>query len=225
MNLLLFDIDGTLIHSFGAGQKAADLAFESAFGVKDGLGDIRTDGLTDPIILNKMFQRSFARNYEPVESELFYEKYLYFLDQQLSSSNKVDVLPGVFDLLEDLIEREDSVLGLGTGNIEQGAWIKLDYAGLKKYFTFGGFGSDADSRDELIRVGINKGKDILEDGSSYDNILVIGDTPLDIINGKAAGAKTVGVATGHYNIDDLKEYKPDILLNDLTEFLNTDLPN
>ena len=77
-----------------------------------------------------------ARNYEIKESELFYEKYLYFLDQELGSSNKVDVLPGVFDLLEDLIKRENSVLGLGTGNIEQGAWIKLDYAGLKKYFTF-----------------------------------------------------------------------------------------
>ncbi|NIP29875.1 MAG: HAD hydrolase-like protein [Candidatus Dadabacteria bacterium] len=224
MNLFLFDIDGTLIRSFGAGQKAADTAFESVFGIKNVMKDIRTDGLTDPIILNKMFQKSFARNYEEEESKLFYDKYLYYLEMELGNLEYVEVLPGVFELLDTLDKRSDCILGLGTGNIEEGAWIKLDYAGLNSYFTFGGFGSDSENRKELLKIGIDKAKRSLRNGYELNSIFVIGDTPLDIINGKAAGAKTIGVATGHYTKADLEKYRPDYLLKNLTEVNMLDLP-
>jgi len=215
MKLLLFDIDGTLMKSFRAGMRAADRAFEKLFGIGNAMDGIRTDGLTDPLILRMMFKKVFDREFSNEESTSFYNEYINFLDLELKTLDEIDVLPGVVDLLEELIGRDDCVLALGTGNIEEGAWIKLRYAGLSSYFDTGGFGSDSEKRNELLVIGIKKASETYNAGANFSDIYVIGDTPHDVMHGKAAGAKTVGVATGSYSIDELRNTEPDYLLPDL----------
>lgn len=225
ITLFLFDIDGTLIHSFGAGQRAADRAFEELFGIRDVMNGISADGMTDPLILSRMFRKALGRDYSHDESLQFYSSYLHFLDKELSTSRKIKVLPGVRNYLRFLKKRDDCLLGLGTGNIEEGARIKLSYAGLDSFFSFGGYGSDSENREELIRTGIRKGTELVKDSSKVKDIYVIGDTPLDIIHGKGAGATTIATATGRYGIDSLKEYNPDYLINNLTAISDLKLVN
>jgi len=101
------------------------------------------------------------------------------------------------------------------GNIERGAWVKLKHCELDSYFSFGGFGSDSEDREQLIRIAIDRAKNIAN--REIEKIFVIGDTPLDIIHGRAAGALTVGVSTGVYSYGQLGSYKPDFLFNDLLD--------
>lgn len=216
MKLLLFDIDGTLMHTFRAGMRAADRAFEKLFGIENAMDGIRTDGLTDPLILRMMFDNVFKREFRSEESESFYLEYIKFLDEELNALERINVLPGVPGLLDELSGRQDCVLALGTGNIEEGAWIKLRYAGLNSYFNTGGFGSDSEKRNELINIGIKKASKTYNYGADFSEVYVIGDTPHDILHGKTAGAITVGVATGNYSMEELKETGPDYLLPDLT---------
>ena len=178
---------------------------------------IRTDGLTDPLILRMMFSNTFKREFNGEESSVFYREYLNCLDEELVNLEKINVLPGVFELLDNLNSRTDYVLALGTGNIEEGAWIKLDHAGLKNYFTIGGFGSDSEHRDELISIGIRKASEKYNNSRDFKEVFVIGDTPHDINHGKTAGAVTVGVCTGNYSRDEMDQTRPDYLFADLTD--------
>lgn len=217
MNLFLFDIDGTLLNTFRAGQKAANRAFQKLFGIDNAMDGIRTDGLTDPLILRMMSTNCLKREFDDDESRSFYTEYISCLDQELKSNGRVQILPGVFRILEDLKSKQGCVLALGTGNIEDGAWIKLHHAGLRQYFTIGGFGSDSENREELISIGIRKASERYNHGRKFSRVYVIGDTPHDINHGRAAGAITVGVGTGNYSLDELSETKPDLLLSDLTD--------
>ena len=215
MKLLLFDIDGTLMHTYRAGMQAAERAFAKLFGIENAMEGIRTDGLTDPLILRMMFEKVFKRDFSMEESESFYFEYVRFLDEELNALQKITVLPGVLDLLGELSGRKDCVLALGTGNIEEGAWIKLRYAGLRTYFDTGGFGSDSENRNELLNIGINKASMTYNSGAGFNEVYVIGDTPHDIVHGRAAGAITVAVATGSYSMEELGEAAPDHLIRNL----------
>lgn len=219
MKLLLFDIDGTLIKPRGSGQRAADRAFEKIYGIKNVMDGISTDGLTDPLILNDMFNKSFKRKYRLDEAEVFYKEYVYYLEDELKVLNDLTPLPGVFEVLNYLHERKDCLLGVGTGNIEEGAWLKLKYAGLKKFFSFGGFGSDSEDRAELLNIAIDRGKKYIEKNKFvFEDVFVVGDTPKDIVHGKAVGAKTVAVSTGLYNFESLKNFVPDFLAESFKDF-------
>ena len=212
MKLCLFDIDGTLIKPKGVGQRAADKAFFKLYGIKNIMEGIETCGMTDPLILSSMFRKGFDRNYYQNEEEQFYEEYIKCLADELDIIKKLDVLPGVIELLEYLYCRDDIVLAVGTGNIETGAWLKLKYAGLEKFFPFGGFGSDSEDRSKLLQIAVIKGRMKYNKNNNFDTVYVIGDTPNDILHGRKIGAKTVAVASGLFSKEELEDHNPTYLL-------------
>ncbi len=194
-------------------------ALEQVFDVPVTSEVIRPDGKTDPLIA-KEFLAHFgqAHRLTDVTRPVLFSAYLEFLAEEMDSARNhrsIRVLPGVPELLEDLCRRPDYALGLVTGNLEKGAWIKLEYAGLDRYFRFGGFGSDSENRTELIRIGIARGAEHTAP-ERVEAAFVIGDTPLDVIHGHAAGAKVIAVASARYSVADLQEHGPDLLVPDLT---------
>jgi len=214
MKLLLFDIDGTLLLTNGAGTRAANRAFEKIYGIKDAMTRIDAAGKTDPIILKEIFLNELNRDYTQQEARELYKLYVPFLEEETGKC-ETTVMPGIPELLESLSPRKDMVLGVATGNIEKGAWIKLRSAGLDKHFKLGGFGSDSHSREHLILKARDRAKNHIAHQSDFERTFVIGDTPYDINHGRAAGAVTVGVATGSYSREELEEHNPDHIFDDL----------
>jgi phosphoglycolate phosphatase-like HAD superfamily hydrolase len=214
MKLLLFDIDGTLLLTNGAGTRAANRAFENIYGISEAMTKIDAAGKTDPIILKEIFKNELNRDYSHEEALELYKLYIPFLEEETSAS-ETTVMPGIPRLLENLSRREDMVLGIATGNIEQGAWIKLKSAGLDHHFKFGGFGSDSHLREHLIIKAKERAIDHVDNRTDIQKTFVIGDTPYDINHGRAAGCVTVGVATGSYSRAELEEHSPDHLFDDL----------
>jgi phosphoglycolate phosphatase len=215
MKLLLFDIDGTLIHTGGAGMRAIERAFSVIYDVQEAVQGIKADGKTDPLILREMFRNTLNRDYLDGEAARIYRRYLAYLEEEMKKQNPITVLDGVLQILEAISLRDDLKLGTATGNIEEAAWIKLRYSGLDSYFKCGAFGSDSEYRGEIIRLAIERAGRILNNGGGFDEVFVIGDTPFDIIHGKAAGATVLGVATGSYSPKHLEMYNPDHLFEDL----------
>ncbi len=216
MKLILFDIDGTLLWTDTA-TKAANRAFSQMFGIKNALSGISLSGKTDPLILEEMFDKNLGRKFDDGEAEEIYKIYIEFLNHELASCDDSYVLPGVRELIYALNSSDNIILGVATGNIEQGAWLKLKHMDLDDYFKFGGFGSDSAIREELIKKAIERA--INYSGYKvFEKVFVVGDTPYDITHGRAAGALTVGVATGSYSEDELKQHNPDFLFSDFSEF-------
>lgn len=214
MKLLLFDIDGTLLQTNGAGTRAANRAFEKIYGIKEAMTRIDAAGKTDPIILKEIFMNELNRDLFHEEAKELYKLYIPFLEEETGKS-ETTVMPGIPELLENLSPRKDMVLGVATGNIEEGAWIKLRSAGLDNHFKLGGFGSDSHSREHLILKALDRAKNHTDHPAEFEKIFVIGDTPYDINHGRAAGAVTVGVATGSYSRAQLEEHNPDHIFDDL----------
>ncbi|MEQ9618282.1 MAG: HAD hydrolase-like protein [Deltaproteobacteria bacterium] len=217
MKLLLFDIDGTILLTNGAGTRAANRAFEKIYGLKDAMTGIDAAGKTDPLILGEMFMRSLSREYTSEEAQALYRDYVIYLEEEIVKS-PIDIMPGIPFLLESLSVRKDIIMGIATGNIEHGAWIKLRQSRLHSHFKFGGFGSDSGSREGLIRKAIERAKSHLKRKDDFDKVFVIGDTPYDIIHGRAAGAVTVAVATGSYSARELGSHNPDYLFDHLEDY-------
>lgn len=217
MKLLLFDIDGTILLTDGAGTRAANRAFEKLFGHKDAMKGVSAAGKTDPLILREMFRNTLSRDYTPDEAKIIYEEYVTYLEEEILKS-RIDIMPGIPYLLENLSLRHDIALGIATGNIEHSAWIKLKQSRLHVHFKFGGFGSDSENRELLIRKAIERARQHLSIIDDFDRVFVIGDTPFDIIHGRAAGAVTVAVATGGYSREELIKHNPDHLFDHFEEF-------
>lgn len=216
MNLVLFDIDGTLITTGGAGSRAFSRAIESICGVSDGLKDVRLGGKTDYLILKEALQKAGRQDEPELEEELFHE-YVGLLKEELDRhQHEYRVLPGVLTLLERLDSDSRFILGLGTGNVEPGARAKLELGGLNRFFRFGGFGSDHLDRTELLVTAIQRGlRTAFRD--SFDRVFVVGDTPRDIFHGHEAGAAVLAVATGSYSSSELASCRPEKLLPNLEE--------
>jgi phosphoglycolate phosphatase len=217
MKLLLFDIDGTLIHARGAGIRAINRAFSDLYDIEDAMQGIKPDGKTDPLILREMFRNTLNRDYLGGEADRIYRGYLLYLEEEMKKRNPITVLDGISQILKAISLRDDLKLGVATGNIEEGAWIKLRHSGLDSYFEFGAFGCDSEDRGEIIRIAIKKGERIFNTCSGFNEVFVIGDTPFDIIHGKEAGATVFGVATGSYSLGDLEIYDPDYLFEDFSD--------
>jgi len=215
MRLILFDIDGTLLLTGHAGKRALKSALTSDAALATAFDSIRMDGKTDPLIVREVMQ-ACGRESECTQETVsrFLDDYVEHLRREMASCTTLVVLPGVKDLLSKLRGHHGFLLGLATGNIERGAYLKLIPAGLRDFFSFGGFGSDAEDRTELIGIAIDRGRELAAP-RQVDAAYVIGDTPLDIEHGRAAGARTIAVASGSYSTEALAEYKPDLLVKSL----------
>jgi phosphoglycolate phosphatase len=213
--LLLFDIDGTLIHSGGAGVHALKLAFTERFGIADDLHDIEIAGMTDSGIVVSILKKHQI----PVTNEnvsAFLDSYVHFLSIELPR-REGKLLPGVLELLKRLKLRPQLVLALLTGNVSRGAQLKLEHYGVWHFFEFGAFADDHQDRNRLGRFARARALEKHGREFSATEIDVIGDTPRDIACGKAFGARTVAVATGTWTREQLAEHQPDFLIDDLSD--------
>jgi phosphoglycolate phosphatase len=213
--LLLFDIDGTLIYSGGAGIQALIRAFKERFGIDDDLHDIEIAGMTDSgIVLSILDKHKIPATHENVSG--FLDSYVHFLSLELPR-RKGNLLPGVMKLLEQLKSRPHVVLALLTGNVSRGARLKLEHYGVWHFFEFGAFAEDHRDRNELGRFARARAKEKHGREFTASEIDVIGDTPRDIACGKVLGARTVAVATGRWSRNELAKHEPDFLIDDLSD--------
>src|SRR5437667_1843423 len=211
--LLLFDIDGTLIHSGGAGVHALKSAFRERFGIVDDLHDIEIAGMTDSgIVISILNKHKIPATNENVSA--FLDSYVHFLSLELPR-RKGKLLPGVLELLQSLKSRRHLVLALLTGNVSRGAQLKLEHYGVWHFFEFGAFADDSHDRNELGQFARTRAQE--KHGYEFGpaQIDVIGDTPRDIACGKAFGARTIAIATGSWPREKLSAHQPDFLFDDL----------
>jgi phosphoglycolate phosphatase-like HAD superfamily hydrolase len=212
--LLLFDIDGTLIHSGGAGMNALKLALSERFNIADDLHDIEIAGMTDSgIVVSILKKHKILVTNENISA--FLDSYVHFLSLELPR-REGKLLPGVLELLEKLKSRPHLVLALLTGNVSRGAQLKLEHYGVWHFFEFGAFADDHQDRNRLGTFARARAKKKHGRQFSTSEIDVIGDTPRDIACGRAFGARTIAVATGMWSREQLAKYQPDFLIDDLS---------
>jgi phosphoglycolate phosphatase-like HAD superfamily hydrolase len=212
--LLIFDVDGTLI-STSAGRRAFNGALARVFGTADAAEGIPMAGRTDWLIYRDICAKF---GWDPATFGMFKLEFLAQLAEQLQA-DPGRVLPGVRELLEACREEPGFTLALGTGNVEEGARLKLAPHDLNRFFALGGFGDDGDTRDEVIARAIERAE--VQRGGRYERVVVIGDTPLDIQCGKANRCLTIGVATGFHKRHELSECGADLVLDDFSDVRTT----
>jgi len=215
--LLLFDVDGTLILSGGAGIRSVNRAFLSLFGVADAMARCRPDGKTDPAIFREVARETLARELSEMEMEKVKDAYLAALREEIRRSPGYRIMPGVPSLLDLLSRQGRFLLALATGNLERGARLKLDPADLNRFFGTGGFGSDDEDRPRLVRAAIRRASEDCSTPIRDEDVFVIGDTPHDIAAARAAGVRCIAVATGSSRPADLERHSPDVVIEDLSD--------
>lgn len=216
--LVLFDIDGTLVLTGGAGLRAMTRACEDIVGHADALDGIPVSGRTDWIILQDTVTR-LGRELDRSLFDRLRERYVAYLREEIRhpGTGYNGALPGVSDLLEALHPRDDVHLGLLTGNFVEGARIKLERFGLWRYFRCGAFGDDAPDRNALVPVAVDRAAACGIPSLPASDVIVVGDTPHDVACAKAAGATAVGVATGGYTAGELRACGADIVFESLRD--------
>ncbi|NNE19175.1 MAG: HAD hydrolase-like protein [Myxococcales bacterium] len=215
--IALFDIDGTLLRAGGAGRRAVELALGEVLDELDeevSLHAVEFAGRTDPWIV-----RSALTQYGvDADDDLIHEvlaRYIAHLPRELERADGFEVLPGVLALLAELSDREDLVLGLGTGNTEPAAYAKLARGGLDSFFGFGGFGSDHSERPEVLRTALHRGLERTGAQMKDARVVVVGDTPHDVAAARAIGAHCVAVSTGRYEASTLQAAGASVVVSDL----------
>ena len=221
MKLVLFDIDGTIMLSAGAGGRAVRRALVEVFGAP-GPEQHRFDGKTDPQIVRELMSLA-GHGAEQIDARMpaLFERYLAYLNDELqvsAAAGGIRIMPGIFDLLDALEARDDVVLGLLTGNLAEGARAKLSAGGINPdRFRVGAYGSDHEVRGELPAVAQRRANEQLGLSFSGRDIVVIGDTPADLQCGVAIGCRAIGVATGMYSLEDLREHRPAAVFETLAD--------
>ncbi|MCA9732389.1 MAG: HAD hydrolase-like protein [Deferribacteres bacterium] len=217
MKALLFDIDGTLINSGGAGFRAMTRAFASVFNITDGLKNIMLSGMTDMLIFQDACKASSV-DYDDRTFEQFMDTYLTFLGEEMPKENPEKMIcPGVRALLIKLSTIPDVHLGLLTGNFAVGAKIKLEEFDLHHYFSYGAYGDDNWDRNLLYDYAIDRLYQKTGSIPRSENVWIIGDTPRDIACARPHGAISIAVATGIYKEEQLTVENPHYLFADLTD--------
>ncbi|HEX7087522.1 MAG TPA: HAD family hydrolase [Vicinamibacterales bacterium] len=218
--LLLFDIDGTLILTGGAGIRAMNRAFQEVFGVPDALDGIEVAGRTDSSILADAMARHGVAQ-EAGATSAFRERYLACLQAEVPRTPPgpgIGVLPGVSALLESLRPVQTAFLGLLTGNYADAAEVKLSHFGLWDYFRCGAFGDDHPDRNHLVPVALDRARACgLPPHVGTSRVVVIGDTPRDVACAHAHGARCLAVATGIHDAAALARAGADLVLDDLSD--------
>ena len=208
---VLFDIDGTILVTGGAGGVAWQRAFQELHGVEANVAEHTDAGMTDPEIAAIVFREVIGREGSAEERARAIAGYLKHLPETVAESSGYRVMPGIEELLERLIDA-GSLLGLVTGNIEAAAHIKLARASLNRFFSFGGYGSDSADRTEVTKAALGRGS-LVSGGTLADGACIaVGDTPRDVVAGHGAGIEVVGVATGSYGVEQLREAGADYAL-------------
>ena len=212
---VLFDIDGTLLVTGGAGAVAWQRAFHELYGIDADIEEHTHAGMTDPEIAAIVFREVIGRDGSEAELAKAIAGYLSHLEDAVEESSGYRVMPGIEELLPRLVER-GVLLGIVTGNIESAAQIKLARADLHRFFAFGGYGSDSRDRTELTRKALERGGGVAGSPLDLAAATAIGDTPRDVKAGHGAGIRVAGVATGVYSVEELAQAGADWALADVT---------
>jgi phosphoglycolate phosphatase len=211
--LILWDIDGTILHSTGAGMKALNAALETVFGIAGSFEGIEFAGRTDPLIIRQIFAR-FGIEYTPANFDRYIEGYVAALPGMLAA-NHARVLPGVAEILGRAAGHPGVAQGLLTGNLRRGAEIKLGFHRLWDYFPVGAFADDSEIRNELGPHAHRRARGHWGDEFPLDRVWVVGDTPHDVACARALGARALAVATGMSSASVLASHGPDAVLESL----------
>jgi phosphoglycolate phosphatase len=215
---ILFDVDGTLIESGGASDRAWHRAFMELYEADVDISKVTGKGVPDPAVGRQAFEAVIGREPGDGEIEKLMAKRLEYLPEEVEGSEGYAVMPNVEPLLEQLIDR-GVLLGLVTGNVEPAAHIKLARADLNRFFSFGGYGSDSDDRGELTKRSLERGGTVFGSALDLARCFSIGDTPRDVDAGHFAGIRVTGVATGKYSVEELREAGADSAIPSFEEGL------
>ena len=210
--LYLFDIDGTLLLSGGAGARGLERAFAARFGIEGAMAGVQLGGKTDPNIVEEVFVGKLGRPPTDGEIDEVLELYLGFLRAELAQAATFRLMPAVVETLDHLAAQPGVRIGLATGNIRRGAQAKLERAGLWQRFELGGFACDDRDRGRLVARAIERAG-----GPPPEEIVVVGDTPFDVAAARACGVRVVAVATGSVGKDALAACEPDAVFDTLAE--------
>lgn len=213
--LLLFDIDGTILTSGGAGETALRLGFQEEFGLEETLTQVEISGRTDSGIARQILAKH-GLDATTQNLERFFNGYLRHLEELLPK-REGRLLPGVLPLLETLLEMPNVCLGLLTGNLERGAFLKLRHYGVGHVFKFGAYADDHHDRNQLGAFALARARALHGIPFAPECTFVLGDTPHDISCARACGARVLAVATGSFKRDQLAPFHPDALFQDLSD--------
>lgn len=214
--LLLFDIDGTLLLTGGAGKIAFEQAFEELFEIPKAWRDLDPHGKTDPAIFDEVAHRELGRLLTPGEFDLLMERYEELFEELIQISPRFELMPGVPQLLEHLSGDKDILLALGTGNFERAGRMKLKRGAIEHYFITGGFGNDARERDKILNAAVAYSEEHARKTFAKERIFVIGDTEYDIAAAKKAGLRSIAVLTNGRTRKNFEQDPPDHILDDLS---------
>jgi phosphoglycolate phosphatase len=213
---VLFDIDGTLISTGGASDRAWRRAFAELYGVEVNVGDYTGKGVTDPVVGVTSFRGAIGREPTGEEMARLMALRLRYLPEEVASSTGYRVLPGAESTLA-AVSDEGVLCGLITGNVEAAAHIKLARANLNRFFSFGGYGSDAPERVEVARCALERAERVCGGHLDRDRCVAVGDTPVDVEAAHGAGISIISVATGEYSADELRVTGADAVVATLEE--------
>jgi phosphoglycolate phosphatase len=218
MRLLLFDVDGTLVWAHGAGRIALTKAMAAVYGTPPLYEEYDTRGKTDPrIVLDMMRAAGLPDDVIYARLSSCFDAYVRHLDLLIDNGHPVQAMPGIPELVRALSSRSDSVVGLLTGNIERGAYAKLRPTGLLPHFRVGAYGSDDADRRRLPAIARERARTLTGHDFPFGQIVIIGDTPLDVDCARACGARSVAVATGQHTYEELASCAPDVVFADFSD--------
>jgi phosphoglycolate phosphatase-like HAD superfamily hydrolase len=213
---ILFDVDGTLISTGGAGARSWRYAFNELYGIPADIGEFTDAGMTDPEVARRTFKAAVGHDPSPRELATVMAAYLDRLPDEVDDSPKYRVLDGAAELLKRL-GQQGVLCGITSGAVEAAAHIKLSRAGFNRYFPFGGYGSDSADRVELTNKAIERGGNLIGQKLDPHEVFVVGDTPKDVSAAHGAGCVAVATATGHYSREQLEATGAEHVLDSLRE--------